>query len=80
MKITKQRLKEIIRAELNEIMPEPDLAPDRELRREIKESKKVLAAAMEQFVQLQNEQPGTRPEWGPRMLRKFVDNWLAEWK
>jgi len=80
MKITKQRLKEIIRAELNEIMPEPDLAPDRELRREIKESKKVLAAAMEQFVQLQNEQPGTRPEWGPRKLRKFVDNWLAEWK
>jgi len=80
MKITKQRLKEIIRAELNEIMPEPDLAPDRELRREIKESKKVLAAAMEQFVQLQNEQPGTRPEWGPRMLRKFVDNWLGEWE
>jgi hypothetical protein len=78
MKITKQRLKEIIRAELNEIMPEPDLAPDRELRREIKESKKVLAAAMEQFVQLQNEQPGTRPEWGPRMLRKFVDNWIME--
>ncbi len=80
MKITKQRLKEILREELNEIMPEPDLAPDRELRAEIKASKKVLAAAMEQFVQLQNEQPGTRPEWGPRMLRKFVDNWLGEWK
>jgi hypothetical protein len=78
MKITKQRLKEILREELNEVMPEPDLAPDRELRREIKESKKVLAAAMEQFVQLQNEKPGTRPEWGPRMLSKFVDNWLRE--
>ncbi len=80
MKITKQRLKEILREELNEIMPEPDLAPDRELRREIKESKKVLAAAMKQFVILQNEQPGTRPEWGPRMLSKFVDNWITEFR
>ena len=80
MKITKQRLKEIFREELNEIMPEPDLAPDPELRREIRDSKRALAAAMKRFVTLQNFQPGTRPEWGPRQLRKFVDNWLREWE
>jgi len=79
MKITKQRLKEIIREEFDERSYEDRQADyDRQLRAEIKESKKVLAAAMEQFVQLQNEQPGTRPEWGPRMLRKFVDNWIME--
>ena len=79
MKITKQRLKEIIREEFDERSNEDRQADyDRQLRAEIKESKKVLAAAMEQFVQLQNEQPGTRPEWGPRMLSKFVDNWIME--
>ena len=79
MKITKQRLKEIIREEFDERSYEDRQADyDRQLRAEIKESKKVLAAAMEQFVQLQNEQPGTRPEWGPRMLSKFVDNWIME--
>jgi len=79
MKITKQRLKEIIKEELDEPGFEDRWADhDRQLRGEIKESKKVLAAAMEQFVQLQNEQPGTRPEWGPRMLSKFVDNWIRE--
>jgi len=78
MKLTKQRLKEIIREEFDERSYEDRQADyDRQLRAEIKESKKVLAAAMEQFVQLQNEQPGTRPEWGPRMLSKFVDNWIT---
>ena len=79
MKITKQMLKQIIREEFDERSYEDRQADyDRQLRAEIKESKKVLAAAMEQFVQLQNEQPGTRPEWGPRMLSKFVDNWIME--
>ncbi len=79
MRLTKQRLKEIIREELDEPGFEDRQADhDRQLRVEIKESKKVLAAAMEQFVQLQNEQPGARPEWGPRQLRKFVDNWIME--
>ena len=81
MKLSKQRLKEIILEEIGEIVYEEREADyDRQLRAEIKESKKVLSAAMKRFVTLQNYQPGTRPEWGPRMLRKFVDNWLAEWK
>jgi len=81
MKLSKQRLKEIILEEIGEIgYEEREADYDRQLRAEIKESKKVLSAAMKQFVILQNEQPGTRPEWGPRKLRKFVDNWLAEWK
>ena len=81
MKLSKQRLKEIILEEIGEIgYEEREADYDRQLRAEIKESKKDLSAAMKQFVILQNEQPGTRPEWGPRMLRKFVDNWLAEWK
>ena len=86
MKITKQRLKEILREELNEIMPEPDLAPDPELRREIRDSKRALAAAMKRFVTLQNyalmghEEPTMGTEPGPGMLRKFVDNWLREWE
>jgi len=81
MKLSKQRLKEIILEEIGEIgYEEREADYDRQLRAEIKESKKDLSAAMKQFVILQNEQPGTRPEWGPRKLRKFVDNWLAEWK
>ena len=59
-------------------LEETEEDPERLLRREIRESKRALAAAMKNFVQLQNEQPGTRPEWGPRMLSKFVDNWIME--
>jgi hypothetical protein len=81
MKLSKQRLKEIILEEIGELdVQSQEEDPDRELRREIRASKRALSAAMKRFVTLQNYQPGTRPEWGPRMLRKFVDNWLAEWK
>jgi hypothetical protein len=86
MKLTKQRLKQLILEELGDSGPGPEGLqtqeedPERLLRREIRESKKVLAAAMKQFVILQNEQPGTRPEWGPRMLSKFVDNWIIEFR
>jgi hypothetical protein len=81
MRLTKQRLREIILEEIGEIdVQSQEEDPERLLRREIRESKRALAAAMKQFVQLQNEQPGTRPEWGPRMLSKFVDNWITEFR
>ena len=81
MKLNKLRLKQIIVEEIGHVDVQSEQEdPERLLRREIRESKKVLAAAMKQFVQLQNEQPGTRPEWGPRMLSKFVDNWIIEFR
>jgi hypothetical protein len=86
MKITKQKLKEIIKEELSEIdVQSQEETPERLLRREIRESKRALAAAIKQFVILQNynltghEEPTMSTEPGPGMLRKFVDNWIQEW-
>jgi|6_EtaG_2_1085325.scaffolds.fasta_scaffold124752_3 hypothetical protein len=91
MKLTKQRLKQLILEELGDSGPGPEGLqtqeedPDRELRREIRASKRALSAAMKRFVTLQNyalmghEEPTMGTEPGPGMLRKFVDNWLREW-
>ena len=86
MKLTKQRLREIILEEIGEIdVQSQEEDPERLLRREIRESKKALSEAMKNFVQLQNyaltghEEPTMGTEPGPGMLRKFVDNWLREW-
>tara|TARA_Y100000296_G_C5138680_1_gene239734 strand:- start:289 stop:549 length:261 start_codon:yes stop_codon:yes gene_type:complete len=86
MKLTKQRLREIILEEIGEIdVQSQEEDPERLLRREIRESKRALAAAIKQFVTLQNyaltghEEPTMGTEPGPGMLRKFVDNWLREW-
>ena len=86
MKLSKQRLKEIILEEIGEIdVQSQEEDPDRELRREIRASKRALSAAMKRFVTLQNyalmghEEPTMGTEPGPGMLRKFVDNWLREW-
>jgi hypothetical protein len=87
MKLSKQRLKEIILEEIGEIdVQSQEEDPERLLRREIRESKRALAAAIKQFVTLQNyaltghEEPTMRTEPGPGMLRKFVDNWIREWE
>jgi len=87
MKLSKQRLREIIQEELNDIGAESqEEDPERLLRREIRDSKRALSAAIKQFVTLQNyaltghEEPTMRTEPGPRMLRKFVDNWIREWE
>ena len=87
MKLSKQRLREIIQEELNDIGAESqEEDPERLLRREIRASKRALSAAIKRFVTLQNyaetghEEPTMRTEPGPGMLRKFVDNWIREWE
>ena len=86
MKLSKQRLKEIILEEIGEIdVQSQEEDPERLLRREIRASKRALSAAIKRFVTLQNyaetghEEPTMSTEPGPGMLRKFVDNWIQEW-
>jgi hypothetical protein len=87
MKITKQRLKEIIKEELNEIGEKiPREGPDQDLRRELRASSQALEKALKDFVTIRNYESipgmsaGDTAFPGIPAVREFVDEWVKSWE
>ena len=85
MKITKQRLREIIKEEIEEIPYDEEPTADEVTRRQVRVSSVALEKALKDFVTIRNYESIPRmrgPEPGPGIpaLRKFVDDWITMWE
>ena len=84
MKITKQRLREIIKEEIEEIPYDEEPTADEVTRRQVRVSSVALEKALKDFVTIRNYEsiPGTGAEPGPGIpaLREFVDDWITMWE
>ena len=79
MKITKQRLKEIIKEELEEIPYDEEPTADEVTRRQVRVSSVALEKALKDFVTIRNYED-TSVDVGIPALREFVDDWITMWE
>lgn len=79
MKITKQRLKEIIKEELEEIPYDEEPTADEVTRRQVRVSSVALKKALKDFVTIRNYED-TSVDVGIPALREFVDDWITMWE
>ncbi len=77
MKITKQRLREIIKEEIEEIPYDEEPTADEVTRRQVRVSSVALEKALKDFVTIRNYED-TSVDVGIPALREFVDDWITE--
>jgi hypothetical protein len=84
MKITKQRLKEIIKEEIEELPYDEEPTADEVTRRTVRASSQALEKALKDFVTIRNyesiPESGAEPGPGIPALREFVDDWITMWE
>ena len=76
MKITKQRLREIIKEEIEEIPYDEEPTADEVTRRQVRVSSVALKKALKDFVTIRNYED-TSVDAGIPALREFVDDWIT---
>jgi|TARA_R110001599_G_scaffold319689_1_gene529544 hypothetical protein len=79
MKITKQRLREIIKEEIEEIPYDEEPTADEVTRRQVRVSSVALEKALKDFVTIRNYED-TSVDVGIPALREFVDDWITMWE
>ena len=79
MKITKQRLREIIKEEIEEIPYDEEPTADEVTRRQVRVSSVALEKALKDFVTIRNYE-ATSVDVGIPALREFVDDWITMWE
>jgi hypothetical protein len=79
MKITKQRLREIIKEEIEEIPYDEEPTADEVTRRQVRVSSVALKKALKDFVTIRNYED-TSVDVGIPALREFVDDWITMWE
>jgi len=77
MKITKQRLREIIKEEIEEIPYDEEPTADEVTRRQVRVSSVALKKALKDFVTIRNYEDTSG---GIPALREFVDDWITMWE